>query len=1255
MTSRENSKRNDPFERFSPMKKMKKPQGQSRYLHSASEELEPLPNLNSNINSRKQEGLFISKLRQCCVLFHFETPNIDSEGKQIKCKALKNIIYYLTYGCNVLTEAIYPEIVHMFACNIFHTLPPSEFIDIDPKETIFENSWVHINLVYDAFLSFLESPDFQSFFAVPYINEKFIIQLLKLFDSINRVERQLLKIILHRIYHSCISLREIIKREVKYVLIGFINGTEHLNGINDILNFMESLIIGFAVPLKTQYKEFAIKVLVPLHKKENLPSFYEQLAACMIPLIKKEPMLCRPVIGGLLRIWPKSSARKETIYLSEIEVMHQEITLLDFYRIQKPLFRQISKCVSSSHYQVAKHALNFCRNKYVVSLIMQNCDDIMPLIVPAVNNISKHYWNKTILLLSRTVLIKFQRMNPGLFHELIQSEIEELARRAQRMRQAQLQQQQLELQQQQRENSEQLQQEHLPQVQLEQQHHDGHMHEQEQSKQYQQQQLEQENQQYQEQTHQQAQQEEQHHMQHCLQEQIERQDEQQQPVQSKQYQQQQLEEQNQQKEEQTRQRGHARAQHEEQRPDQQKQHEEEQMQQQQQQQEQRKEVPQELREQQHQHEKIQQQEQQGHQEKSELSQQWKFEQRKQQEEQKQIGQHEEVQEHGNDHQQDQQKMQQKVQKQMQQKQQERQPYENREQQQTMQQQQQQEEQQKQQHQDQRQQIQRKEQQDLHHQLQDQEKAADLEQKQPDNEQELQKHHQNQQEQHQLQIEQQQPQLQAQEQHEQQHQPQDEQEVEEQEEGKLEKVFIDEIDPYNTCALKKRIKRKRTFNRYVNLRAIVLERLPPLKHKHAAIKQEQLLIRKLRQCCVSLDYLEPMADWKAKIIKYETLSELSIYITRGRGVLTRTIYPEMINMVSCNIFRTLPPRDYTDLDNDVNFPTIDAAWPSLQLVYDVFASFLYSKAFRGNIAENFISEKFIIELLDLFDSEDERERVLLKTILHRIYSNCMNLREFIKKQIKFVFLTFIYETKHLSGAGELLEVFASLVKGFGVPLKLEYKQFLLKVLLPMHKLKCLSLYHEKLSYCVLQFLQKDPMIAEPFIKGLLNIWPRNHSQKEAMFLVEINEILNVLVLPPFKSIQERLLIKLFRCLSSPHFLIARYARQIWNKKSTICALNQNNTIFISSVTLEEGNVEVINDLIKRYENMKRENAVEDVRKRFFQIKSNLVDEVKNLDEYEQRLEEENTHRDDTLSNEEDSGVLSDYTANTTASFNNSLLK
>lgn len=59
----------------------------------------------------------------------------------------------------------------------------------------------------------------------------------------------------------------------------------------------------------------------------------------------------------------------------------------------------------------------------------------------------------------------------------------------------------------------------------------------------------------------------------------------------------------------------------------------------------------------------------------------------------------------------------------------------------------------------------------------------------------------------------------------------------------------------------------------------------------------MFIRKLRQCCVTFDFMDPVTDLKGKEIKRSTLNELVEYITAGRGVLTEPVYPEIIKMVN----------------------------------------------------------------------------------------------------------------------------------------------------------------------------------------------------------------------------------------------------------------------------------------------------------------------------------------------------------------------
>ncbi|XP_035703766.1 serine/threonine-protein phosphatase 2A 56 kDa regulatory subunit epsilon isoform isoform X2 [Folsomia candida] len=374
------------------------------------------------------------------------------------------------------------------------------------------------------------------------------------------------------------------------------------------------------------------------------------------------------------------------------------------------------------------------------------------------------------------------------------------------------------------------------------------------------------------------------------------------------------------------------------------------------------------------------------------------------------------------------------------------------------------------------------------------------------------------------------------------------------------TFVDRIDPFAKRSLKKKQKKSQGSSRYHQTNEADLVPLPSFKDVPPA-EHEDLFVRKLRQCCIAFDFLDPVADLKGKEIKRGALNELVDYITANRGVLTEPVYPEIIQMIARNLFRALPPLQSPDFDPEEDDPTFEASWPHLQLVYEFFLRFLESPDFQPSIGKKVIDQKFVLQLLELFDSEDPRERDFLKTVLHRIYGKFLGLRAFIRKQINNIFLRFIYETEHFNGVGELLEILGSIINGFALPLKMEHKQFLVKVLIPLHKVRCLALYHAQLAYCVVQFLEKDASLTEPVVLGLLKFWPKTCSQKEVMFLGEIEEILDVIEPTQFVKIQEHLFRQIARCVSSPHFQVAERALYFWNNEYIMSLIEENNGVIM----------------------------------------------------------------------------------------------
>ncbi|KAK6756123.1 hypothetical protein RB195_014482 [Necator americanus] len=358
-------------------------------------------------------------------------------------------------------------------------------------------------------------------------------------------------------------------------------------------------------------------------------------------------------------------------------------------------------------------------------------------------------------------------------------------------------------------------------------------------------------------------------------------------------------------------------------------------------------------------------------------------------------------------------------------------------------------------------------------------------------------------------------------------------------------FVDKIDPFSKRGTSRR-RRIVNSSRYHAENEPELVQLPLIKDTPAN-EQSALVLQKLVQCQKIFDFYDPVAQLKSKEIKRAALNELIDHITTTKGAIVESIYPEVIKMVSKNIFRVLPPSDNSEFDPEEDEPTLEVSWPHLQLVYELFLRFLESPDFQASIGKKYIDQRFVLNLLDLFDSEDPRERDFLKTVLHRIYGKFLGLRAFIRKQINNMFLSFVYETDSFNGVGELLEILGSIINGFALPLKQEHKVFLVKVLLPLHKPKCLSLYHAQLAYCVVQFIEKDSSLTPQVFDALLKFWPRTCSSKEVMFLGEVEEILDIIEPEQFKKIIDPLFRQLAKCVSSPHFQVAERALYFWNNE------------------------------------------------------------------------------------------------------------
>lgn len=282
--------------------------------------------------------------------------------------------------------------------------------------------------------------------------------------------------------------------------------------------------------------------------------------------------------------------------------------------------------------------------------------------------------------------------------------------------------------------------------------------------------------------------------------------------------------------------------------------------------------------------------------------------------------------------------------------------------------------------------------------------------------------------------------------------------------------------------------------------------------------------------------------------------------------TNLVIPHLdlvIEMIEKNIFRPLPilkrqtsPNEIGNEDNDEVL--VDPSWPHLLPVYEFFLQLIVNDQADVKSLKVFITHNFIQEFLELFDTEEPREREYLKNILHRLYAKLVPRRKMIRKAITDQFHTLIHENFKFNGAAELLDILASIISGFAVPLREEHVTFFKYVIVPLHKVQTSHAFHDQLLRCSMLFLSKDPSLAMFLVEGLLRYWPFANSAKEVAFLGELLEVLEVCELNKLDTIIVKLFRRLIKCIAGPHLQVADRAMCFFENDFFLQILKQYKT-------------------------------------------------------------------------------------------------
>lgn len=322
-------------------------------------------------------------------------------------------------------------------------------------------------------------------------------------------------------------------------------------------------------------------------------------------------------------------------------------------------------------------------------------------------------------------------------------------------------------------------------------------------------------------------------------------------------------------------------------------------------------------------------------------------------------------------------------------------------------------------------------------------------------------------------------------------------------------------------------------------------------------------KKLKECCTICNFGDPKADVKNKQTKSKYLSEIHEHIQSSRyfQLIDGETFDALFEMIEKNIFRDLPPvpplSKVPFFGDDIKDSLLEASWPHLDTVYQIFMRFLESQQLVVAQHMKRFDDHFLTKFFGLFNSTDPRERESLKNILHRLYMKFNQIRPKMRAIMQQIFFTFLYDTKFFNGINELLEFYVSIINGFTVPIKPSNLKFLTQILIPLHSSDYYQSFQENLFYCIIQYIEKDSTLIPFVIHSMLRYWP-NNSWKALLFLSELSTLIDSMTEDQFKVVMIEVFSVISRCIESPSFQISETAILLWKSDNFIILFAQYAT-------------------------------------------------------------------------------------------------
>ena len=360
-------------------------------------------------------ALFVRKCIQGTQMCDFHN-QVQVEVKQAKQDMLNDILNAVSAPKIValLGEGEYREFYHFVQANVVRAIqrPPRQWLS--PSCTDFsldrveESGWAHLSLVYDCLCAFVNNRKFDETLCPDEV-VALIHGVIPLFQSADQREREKMTKVARVIYRNFPQFR----RDVRFATAMMFNGFVELKippvGCWECLMALIPVIQGLKVPLHEDNMWFFRHVLLPLHRVSNMSVFHAVLVEAIRTFLGKDPTRVKEVLEYMERHWPKTSATKEVLFLSEIETLSELVIPEQAQDCVALICKMICLAVGDPAFQVAERALVLWESDSFMKLITANSKIAFPVILPVIFKTAVGHWCSDV----RTLALNAMRVLKG--------------------------------------------------------------------------------------------------------------------------------------------------------------------------------------------------------------------------------------------------------------------------------------------------------------------------------------------------------------------------------------------------------------------------------------------------------------------------------------------------------------------------------------------------------------------------------------------------------------------------------------------------------------------------------------------------------------------------------------------------------------------------------------------------------------------------------------------------------------------------